>query len=114
MSLRVGLRGQPTVLRPGDMLVYIRAERRIKIWRGKKLLYFAGGTFESFLIPQKDDGFGLASVVSYVTGLPFETREHLGVRAYLFGEPNQAQRPTRSTPPLRAIAPARALIEHKA
>ena len=57
------------------MLVYSVAERRIMIIRDGEALYFAGGTFDTFLIPQTDDGFGLASVVSYTTGLRFETRE---------------------------------------
>ena len=79
----------PTTLRPGDMLIYL--DRRITIWRTNRRLSFAGGTMDTFLVPQIDNGFLLASVISYVTGMDFETREHLGVRAFLF-KPKYAAR----------------------
>ncbi len=87
------------------MLVYSVAERRIMIIRDGEALYFAGGTFDTFLIPQTDDGFGLASVVSYTTGLRFETREHKGIRAYLFLErqPEPYPRPNGETIDARRV-----------
>ncbi|OGG51586.1 hypothetical protein A3C18_01275 [Candidatus Kaiserbacteria bacterium RIFCSPHIGHO2_02_FULL_54_11b] len=86
MNLTLGLHGLPATLEAGDMMVYNKAQRRIMILRGEAVLHFAGGTFDTFLVPQADDGFGLASVVSYVTGMPFQTREHRGMRAFLFEE----------------------------
>ena len=81
MDLR--FKGEPTKLQPGDKLVY--DGKRISIYRGRYKLRFAGGTDERFLVPQAwADGFLLASVISYVTGLPFEIDHSGRTDGYLF------------------------------
>jgi hypothetical protein len=83
--MQLQLNGEATKLQPGDKLVY--DGKRVHIYRGRQKCRFAGGLEDRFLVPQAwSDGFQLASIISYVTGLPFVIDRSNNRCGYLFGE----------------------------